>query len=132
MSKLLSSGTKRLKTSEYGLSQTEALFRRFSKDLEHSKCVKFFEVVPLFHPSAHSLFKRTEDEYIPDAESVRQVKEQHQQPQTCSLAQCFQLYTKEEQVKPSHACIEKDLWFCFLPGTNFKLSRLSPLIPARS
>lgn len=45
-----------------------------------------------------SLFKRTEDEYIPDAESVRQVKEQHMQPQTCSLAQCFQLYTKEEQV----------------------------------
>lgn len=45
-----------------------------------------------------SLFKRTEDEYIPDAESLRQVKEQHMQPQTCSLAQCFQLYTKEEQV----------------------------------
>ncbi|MEQ2160960.1 hypothetical protein GOODEAATRI_004811, partial [Goodea atripinnis] len=46
---------------------------------------------------AHSLFKRTEDEYIPDAESVRQVKEQHLQPQTCTLAQCLQLYTKEEQ-----------------------------------
>lgn len=48
--------------------------------------------------STCSLFKRTEDEYIPDAESVRQVKELHLQPQTCSLAQCFQLYTKEEQV----------------------------------
>lgn len=60
---------------------------------------------PLFPTSTHSLFKRTEDEYIPDAESVRQVKEQHQQPQTCSLAQCFQLYTKEEQVNPSQACI---------------------------
>lgn len=48
--------------------------------------------------AAYSLFKRTEDEYIPDAESLRQVKEQHMQPQTCSLAQCFQLYTKEEQV----------------------------------
>uniref|UniRef100_A0A3B3ZPL9 ubiquitinyl hydrolase 1 n=1 Tax=Periophthalmus magnuspinnatus TaxID=409849 RepID=A0A3B3ZPL9_9GOBI len=53
-----------------------------------------------------SLFKRTEDEYIPDAESVRQVKEQHLQPQTCSLAQCFQLYTKEEQLAPD------DAWRC--------------------
>ncbi|CAB1337813.1 unnamed protein product, partial [Coregonus sp. 'balchen'] len=43
------------------------------------------------------LFKRTEDEYIPDAESVRQQKDGHLQPQTCSLAQCFQLYTREEQ-----------------------------------
>ncbi|KAM9817376.1 ubiquitin carboxyl-terminal hydrolase 31-like [Neosynchiropus ocellatus] len=52
------------------------------------------------------LFKRTEDEYIPDAESVRQVKEQHLQPQNCSLAQCFQLYTKEEQLAPD------DAWRC--------------------
>ncbi|XP_061564354.1 ubiquitin carboxyl-terminal hydrolase 31-like isoform X2 [Cololabis saira] len=52
------------------------------------------------------LFKRTEDEYIPDAESVRQVKEQHLQPQTCSLAQCFQLYTKDEQLEPD------DAWRC--------------------
>ncbi|XP_060885057.1 ubiquitin carboxyl-terminal hydrolase 31-like [Labrus mixtus] len=52
------------------------------------------------------LFKRTEDEYIPDAESVRQAKEQHLQPQTCSLAQCFQLYTKEEQLAPD------DAWRC--------------------
>uniref|UniRef100_A0A3P8WZE7 ubiquitinyl hydrolase 1 n=1 Tax=Cynoglossus semilaevis TaxID=244447 RepID=A0A3P8WZE7_CYNSE len=52
------------------------------------------------------LFKRTDDEYIPDAESVRQVKEQHMQPQTCSLTQCFQLYTKEEQLAPD------DAWRC--------------------
>uniref|UniRef100_A0A8C2Z7J9 ubiquitinyl hydrolase 1 n=1 Tax=Cyclopterus lumpus TaxID=8103 RepID=A0A8C2Z7J9_CYCLU len=52
------------------------------------------------------LFKRTEDEYTPDAESVRQAKEQHLQPQTCSLAQCFQLYTKEEQLAPD------DAWRC--------------------
>ncbi|CAG5907665.1 unnamed protein product [Menidia menidia] len=52
------------------------------------------------------LFKRTEDEYIPDAESVRQAKEQHLQPQTCSLSQCFQLYTKEEQLAPD------DAWRC--------------------
>ncbi|XP_077407471.1 ubiquitin carboxyl-terminal hydrolase 31-like [Vanacampus margaritifer] len=52
------------------------------------------------------LFKRTEDEYIPDAESVRHVKELHLQPQSCSLAQCFQLYTKEEQLAPD------DAWRC--------------------
>lgn len=100
MSKLLLSGTKRQRTSEYDLSQTGPLFRLFSKHLEN---LKLCDVVPLFRTSTRSLFKRTEDEYIPDAESVRQVKEQHQQPQTCSLAQCFQLYTKEEQVNSPDA-----------------------------
>lgn len=45
-----------------------------------------------------SLFVNTEEEYIPDSESVRQQRELHHQPQTCTLSQCFQLYTKEEQV----------------------------------
>lgn len=45
-----------------------------------------------------SLFMNTEEEYIPDSESVRQQRELHHQPQTCTLSQCFQLYTKEEQV----------------------------------
>lgn len=79
---------------------------------------------PLFYTSTHSLFKRTEDEYIPDAESVRQVKEQHQQPQTCSLAQCFQLYTKEEQVNASHACINLRLLIYLLLCANFKCQSL--------
>ncbi|KAM8952146.1 ubiquitin carboxyl-terminal hydrolase 31 isoform 2-T2 [Lycaon pictus] len=43
------------------------------------------------------LFVNTEDEYIPDAESVRLQRERHHQPQTCTLSQCFQLYTKEER-----------------------------------
>ncbi|KAJ8344652.1 hypothetical protein SKAU_G00288450 [Synaphobranchus kaupii] len=43
------------------------------------------------------LFGHTEEEYIPDAESVRLHREQHHHPQACTLAQCFQLYTKEEQ-----------------------------------
>lgn len=106
MSKLLLSGTKRQKTSKYSLSETVAL-SDFREQGFHSQnyicaCVNAC-VKPLFYASTHSLFKRTEDEYIPDAESVRQVKEQHQQPQTCSLAQCFQLYTKEEQVNSSRA-----------------------------
>lgn len=87
---------------------------------------------PLFYTSPHSLFKRTEDEYIPDAESVRQVKEQHQQPQTCSLAQCFQLYTKEEQVNSSHACTNLRLFMCLLLCANFKCQSLPSLIPACS
>ncbi|XP_032957936.1 ubiquitin carboxyl-terminal hydrolase 31 isoform X1 [Rhinolophus ferrumequinum] len=52
------------------------------------------------------LFVSTEDEYIPDAESVRLQKARHQQPQTCTLSQCFQLYTKEERLAPD------DAWRC--------------------
>ncbi|XP_053220304.1 ubiquitin carboxyl-terminal hydrolase 31 [Podarcis raffonei] len=52
------------------------------------------------------LFVNTEDEYIPDAESVRQQRELHHQPQSCTLSQCFQLYTKEEQLAPD------DAWRC--------------------
>ncbi|XP_025027428.1 ubiquitin carboxyl-terminal hydrolase 31 [Python bivittatus] len=52
------------------------------------------------------LFISTEEEYVPDAESVRQQRALHQQPQSCTLAQCFQLYTKEEQLAPD------DAWRC--------------------
>ncbi|NXN07537.1 UBP31 hydrolase, partial [Indicator maculatus] len=52
------------------------------------------------------LFVNTEEEYIPDSESVRQQRELHHQPQTCTLTQCFQLYTKEEQLAPD------DAWRC--------------------
>uniref|UniRef100_A0A8C5R6C2 ubiquitinyl hydrolase 1 n=1 Tax=Leptobrachium leishanense TaxID=445787 RepID=A0A8C5R6C2_9ANUR len=49
------------------------------------------------------LFGSTEEEYVPDSESVRLQREVHHQPQTCSLSQCFQLYTKEEQLAPGNA-----------------------------
>ncbi|XP_066239497.1 ubiquitin carboxyl-terminal hydrolase 31 isoform X1 [Saccopteryx leptura] len=52
------------------------------------------------------LFVNTEDEYVPDAESVRLQRERHHQPQTCTLSQCFQLYTKEERLAPD------DAWRC--------------------
>ncbi|MBN3294546.1 UBP31 hydrolase, partial [Polypterus senegalus] len=52
------------------------------------------------------LFGHTEDEYVPDSESVRQQREIHHQPQACTLTQCFQLYTKEEQLAPD------DAWRC--------------------
>ncbi|XP_029431895.1 ubiquitin carboxyl-terminal hydrolase 31 isoform X2 [Rhinatrema bivittatum] len=43
------------------------------------------------------LFGSMEEEYVPDSESVRHQKELHLQPPFCTLSQCFQLYTKEEQ-----------------------------------
>ncbi|KAM3917181.1 ubiquitin carboxyl-terminal hydrolase 31 [Leptodactylus fuscus] len=49
------------------------------------------------------LFGNTEEEYVPDSESVRLQRELHHQPQCCSLSQCFQLYTKEEQLAPGNA-----------------------------
>ncbi|XP_077306308.1 ubiquitin carboxyl-terminal hydrolase 31 [Lithobates pipiens] len=49
------------------------------------------------------LFGNTEEEYVPDSESVRLQREVHHQPQCCSLSQCFQLYTKEEQLAPGNA-----------------------------
>ncbi|KAM5152589.1 ubiquitin carboxyl-terminal hydrolase 31 [Mantella aurantiaca] len=49
------------------------------------------------------LFGNTEEEYVPDSESVRLQREIHHQPQCCSLSQCFQLYTKEEQLAPGNA-----------------------------
>ncbi|XP_017284867.1 ubiquitin carboxyl-terminal hydrolase 31 [Kryptolebias marmoratus] len=52
------------------------------------------------------LFGHTEEEYIPDAESVYLHRQQHHQPQACTLAQCLQLYTKEEQLAPD------DAWRC--------------------
>lgn len=59
-------------------------------------CIDVFN--RLCYDFPHSLFGHTEEEYIPDAESVYLHREQHHQPQACTLAQCFQLYTKEEQV----------------------------------
>ncbi|XP_075686482.1 ubiquitin carboxyl-terminal hydrolase 31 [Rhinoderma darwinii] len=49
------------------------------------------------------LFGNTEEEYVPDSESVRLQRDLHHQPQCCSLSQCFQLYTKEEQLAPGNA-----------------------------
>ncbi|KAL2101684.1 hypothetical protein ACEWY4_003445 [Coilia grayii] len=52
------------------------------------------------------LFGHTEEEYIPDAESVYLQREKHHHPQACTLAQCLQLYTREEQLAPD------DAWRC--------------------
>ncbi|KAG8431132.1 hypothetical protein GDO86_019365, partial [Hymenochirus boettgeri] len=51
------------------------------------------------------LFGNIQEEVVQDAESVRAQQLEHQQ-QTCTLGECFQLYTKEEQLAPD------DAWRC--------------------
>uniref|UniRef100_A0A8D0L466 Ubiquitin carboxyl-terminal hydrolase n=1 Tax=Sphenodon punctatus TaxID=8508 RepID=A0A8D0L466_SPHPU len=53
-----------------------------------------------------SLFGSIQEEVVQDADSVRLQQQLHQQPPSCSLAECFQLYTKEEQLAPD------DAWRC--------------------
>ncbi|NXL14617.1 UBP43 hydrolase, partial [Setophaga kirtlandii] len=44
------------------------------------------------------LFGSIQEEVVQDAESVRQQQQAHGQQHSCTLDECFQLYTKEEQV----------------------------------
>ncbi|NXH12894.1 UBP43 hydrolase, partial [Bucco capensis] len=44
------------------------------------------------------LFGSIQEEVVEDAESVRLQQQAHQQQSSCTLDECFQLYTKEEQV----------------------------------
>ncbi|NXI47005.1 UBP43 hydrolase, partial [Galbula dea] len=44
------------------------------------------------------LFGNIQEEVVEDAESVRLQQQAHQQQPSCTLDECFQLYTKEEQV----------------------------------
>lgn len=46
-----------------------------------------------------SLFGSIQEEVVKDAESVRNMQQQHLQQHSCTLDECFQLYTKEEQVR---------------------------------
>ncbi|XP_072319976.1 ubiquitin carboxyl-terminal hydrolase 43a [Eucyclogobius newberryi] len=52
------------------------------------------------------LFGSIQEEVVKDAESVRDKQQQHLQQHTCTLDECFQLYTKEEQLAPD------DAWKC--------------------
>lgn len=74
-----------------------------------------------------SLFGHTEEEYIPDAESVYLHREQHHQPQACTLAQCFQLYTKEEQVPAGG--VHRASRTRTLPRPCFHSERINPDLP---
>ncbi|XP_069606734.1 ubiquitin carboxyl-terminal hydrolase 43 [Ranitomeya imitator] len=55
--------------------------------------------------SKDRLFGRIQEEVVQDDESVRSQQLDHQQ-QVCTLDECFQLYTKEEQLAPD------DAWRC--------------------
>ncbi|NXS98947.1 UBP43 hydrolase, partial [Jacana jacana] len=46
------------------------------------------------------LFGDIQEEVVQDAESVRLQQQAHRQQYSCTLDECFQLYTKEEQVPP--------------------------------
>ncbi|XP_063148668.1 ubiquitin carboxyl-terminal hydrolase 43 [Candoia aspera] len=52
------------------------------------------------------LFGNIQEEVVEDAESVRLKQQLHQQQHSCTLNECFQLYTKEEQLAPD------DAWRC--------------------
>ncbi|XP_024145494.1 ubiquitin carboxyl-terminal hydrolase 43a [Oryzias melastigma] len=52
------------------------------------------------------LFGSIQEEVVQDAESVRNQQQQHLQQHSCTLDECFQLYTKEEQLAPD------DAWKC--------------------
>ncbi|KAM4889984.1 ubiquitin carboxyl-terminal hydrolase 43 [Sylvia borin] len=52
------------------------------------------------------LFGSLQEEAVQDAESVRWQQQVHGQQHSCTLDECFQLYTKEEQLAPD------DAWRC--------------------
>ncbi|KAM6972783.1 ubiquitin carboxyl-terminal hydrolase 43a [Aplochiton taeniatus] len=66
--------------------------------------VKF--VIEWEHKIKDCLFGSIQEEVVKDAESVRSQQQQHLQQHSCTLDECFQLYTKEEQLAPD------DAWKC--------------------
>ncbi|XP_022046390.2 ubiquitin carboxyl-terminal hydrolase 43 [Acanthochromis polyacanthus] len=58
------------------------------------------------HRIKDCLFGNIQEEVVKDAESVRNQQQQHVQQYSCTLDECFQLYTKEEQLAPD------DAWKC--------------------
>ncbi|XP_077381776.1 ubiquitin carboxyl-terminal hydrolase 43a [Festucalex cinctus] len=63
-------------------------------------------VIEWEHKLKDCLFGSIQEEVVQDAESVRNQQQQHLQQHSCTLDQCFQLYTKEEQLAPD------DAWKC--------------------
>lgn len=76
-----------------------------------------------------SLFGSIQEEVVKDAESVRNQQQQHLQQHSCTLDECFQLYTKEEQVGNSSWTFMKTvlahfssfLTDSFTPSPKFKI-----------
>ncbi|XP_068606936.1 ubiquitin carboxyl-terminal hydrolase 43a [Brachionichthys hirsutus] len=63
-------------------------------------------VIEWDHKTKECVFGSIQEEVVKDAESVRNQQQQHLQQHSCTLDECFQLYTKEEQLAPD------DAWKC--------------------
>nr|XP_046186097.1 ubiquitin carboxyl-terminal hydrolase 43-like [Oncorhynchus gorbuscha] len=63
-------------------------------------------VIEWEHKIKECLFGNIQEEVVKDSESVRVQQQQHLQQHSCTLDECFQLYTKEEQLAPD------DAWKC--------------------
>ncbi|XP_026772766.3 ubiquitin carboxyl-terminal hydrolase 43 [Pangasianodon hypophthalmus] len=63
-------------------------------------------IVEWEHRIKDCLFGNIQEEVVKDCESVRTQQQQHVQQHSCTLDECFQLYTKEEQLAPD------DAWKC--------------------
>ncbi|KAM3864738.1 ubiquitin carboxyl-terminal hydrolase 43a [Diretmus argenteus] len=63
-------------------------------------------VIEWEHKIKECMFGTIQEEVVKDAESVRNQQQQHLQQHSCTLDECFQLYTKEEQLAPD------DAWKC--------------------
>ncbi|KAK2829346.1 hypothetical protein Q7C36_017336 [Tachysurus vachellii] len=63
-------------------------------------------IVEWEHRMKDCLFGNIQEEVVKDCESVRAQQQQHVQQHSCTLDECFQLYTKEEQLAPD------DAWKC--------------------
>ncbi|XP_053706934.1 ubiquitin carboxyl-terminal hydrolase 43-like [Synchiropus splendidus] len=58
------------------------------------------------HRIKDCLFGKIQEEVVKDSDSVKNQQQQHVQQYSCTLDECFQLYTKEEQLAPD------DAWKC--------------------
>ncbi|KAJ8363475.1 hypothetical protein SKAU_G00123060 [Synaphobranchus kaupii] len=63
--------------------------------------VKF--IIEWEHKVKECLFGNIQEEVVKDAESVRTQQQQHLQQHSCTLDECFQLYTKEESRLPDQS-----------------------------
>uniref|UniRef100_A0A672LXN4 ubiquitinyl hydrolase 1 n=1 Tax=Sinocyclocheilus grahami TaxID=75366 RepID=A0A672LXN4_SINGR len=63
-------------------------------------------IVEWEHRIKDCLFGNIQEEVVKDSESVRAQQQHHVQQQSCTLDECFELYTKEEQLAPD------DAWKC--------------------
>ncbi|XP_039506796.1 ubiquitin carboxyl-terminal hydrolase 43 isoform X3 [Pimephales promelas] len=63
-------------------------------------------IVEWEHRMKDCLFGNIQEEVVKDSESVRAQQQHHVQQHSCTLDECFELYTKEEQLAPD------DAWKC--------------------